>query len=179
MPCSSRRGPSQAFRPSPRLFLARGGSLAASFDGTPDWDATTFREAVEANLETGAFRLVIAVDQITEELKRTIVYVNRHTTAELRLLALELRHAADGGVEILLPEVYGEESAEEPTRPNRRWDEPSLVNGLRESQSPELADRLIRLYESFRDAGARSSWGTGAKPSLTMWLGEDAGTPVS
>jgi hypothetical protein len=153
-----------------RAFSARGAKLAASFDGKAAWDPATFREAVEANLQRGAFRLVIAVDQITQELKRTVVYINRHTTTELRLLALELRHAADGGTEILLPEVYGEESAEEPTRPRRRWDEPSLIEGLRE-EPPELADRMIRLYESLRDGGARASWGTGAKSSVTMSLG--------
>ena len=162
-----------------RAFAARGQSLESSFDGAADWDAPAFREAVEANLERGALGLVIAVDQITDELKRTIVYINRHTTAELRLLALELRRAADGGIEIVMPEVYGEESATEPTRPKRRWDESSLMAGLREAQPPELADRLVCLYEALRDAGARRSWGTGAKPSVTMWLGEESGNPVS
>lgn len=162
-----------------RAFGARGQSLESSFDGAAGWDASAFREAVETNLERGAFGLVIVVDQITDELKRTILYINGHTTAELRLLALELRHAVDGGTEILMPEVYGEESATAPARPRRRWDEPSLIEGLRAVQPRELGDRLSSLYEALRDAGARPSWGTGAKPSVTMWLGEGSGNPVS
>ncbi len=162
-----------------RTFAAKNQDLASPFYSAAGWEATAFREAVEANLQRGSFRLVIAVDQITDELKRTVSYINRHTTSELRLLALELRHASDSGVEILLPEVYGEESAAEPARPKRRWDEPSLIQGIRDAQPPELADRMIRLYEALRNAGARPSWGSGAKPSVTMWLGEAAGNPVS
>ena len=71
----------------------------------------------------GPFRLVIAVDEITDELKRTVLYINRHTVAEIRLLALELRYAEHEGVEILLPEVYGEESAIEVPRARSQWDE--------------------------------------------------------
>jgi hypothetical protein len=130
-----------------RAFAARGEDLASSFDGVEAWEATTFREAVEEHLERGAFRLVIAVEEITDELKRTIVYINRHTN-DLQLLALELRHAEDEGVEILVPEVYGEESAtgRGPRRPPTA-DEPSLIAGIRESQPPEIADQMIRLYK--------------------------------
>jgi hypothetical protein len=162
-----------------RAFEARSKDLTSPFDGVAGWEAPAFREVVDANLQRGSFRLVIAVDQITDELKRSVSYINRHTTAELRLLALELRHAADSGVEILLPEIYGQESAAEAPRPKRRWDEPSLIQGIREAQPPELADRMIRLYEALRDAGGRTSWGSGTKPSVTMWLGEAAGNPVS
>jgi hypothetical protein len=41
---------------------------------------------------------------------------------------------------------------------------------------------MVRLYELLRDRGARASWGTGAAPSVTMWLGErddDRSRPVA
>jgi hypothetical protein len=42
---------------------------------------------------------------------------------------------------------------------------------------------MIELYEFIRDQGARPSFGTGAKPSVTIWLGEDpdpaAANPVA
>jgi hypothetical protein len=160
-----------------RAFAARGKDLAASFDGVEAWEKTTFREAVEDGLKRGAFRLVIAVDEITDELKRTIVYVNRHTTAELQLLALELQYAADSGVEILVDETYGEESATEPKGSKRVSDERTLIEGLGKIQPPEIARRMIRLYEALRDAGAKLKWGTASMPSVTMWLSE--GTPYA
>lgn len=163
-----------------QAFASRGSDLNAAFKDAAGWDAAVFREAVAANLERGAFRLIIAVDHITEELKRTVLFINRHTTPELRLLALELRHASDSGVEILLPEVYGEESADERAPAGKRlWDEDSLIEGIRDSQDSEHAHRLVRLYEFLRDAGARRSWGKGATPSVTMWLGEDVDNPVA
>lgn len=67
------------------------------------WDEETFRTRVGENLELGRFRMVIAVGQITDELKRSVEYINTHTTRGLQLLALELRYVADDGVEILIP----------------------------------------------------------------------------
>ena len=54
------------------------------------WDEKAFRTSVAANLAAGRFRLVIAVDQITDELSRIVRYLNEHTTPEVQILALEL-----------------------------------------------------------------------------------------
>ena len=98
----------------------------------------------------GSFRLVIAVDDITEELKQTVLYINRHTVAEVRLLALELRYADHEGVEILLPEVYGEESADEPRAPHQ-WDEPSFLRKLEEEHGKAEAQVAREVIEWARE----------------------------
>jgi hypothetical protein len=41
-------------------------------------DAASLRTAVAERLSTGAFRLVMAVDQITDELRRSVEYLNQH-----------------------------------------------------------------------------------------------------
>ena len=66
---------------------------------------------IAENLQTGRLRLVIAVDAMTDELKRTVSYINGHSGGTFELLALELQYIKDGDVEILVPTVYGEESA--------------------------------------------------------------------
>ena len=117
-----------------RLFTDRaGGNLATTVMKATDledaWDQDAFRQAVTRNLETGRFDLVIAVDSITEELKRVVRYLNEHTVSEVRVLALELDHrAADGDVEVLVPTVYGEESATRKNQGTARhvWDEGSF-----------------------------------------------------
>ena len=48
-------------------------------------------------------RLIIATDEITDELKRIVSYLNSHTTTNVELLALEMRRAVDEAVEVLLP----------------------------------------------------------------------------
>jgi len=65
----------------------------------------------------------------------------------------------------------------------RRRSEADVVAAIREAQPPELAERMITLYEYMRDAGAEPSWGQGEHPSVTMWLGKssdpDQNNPVS
>lgn len=145
-------------------FEVRGVDLTASAAGEPDWDETAFRDAITDNLANGAFRLVIAVDQITDELKRTVVYINGHTVHNLRLLALELRYAVDEDVEILIPQLYGEESAAQ-KRPSsdakRQWDESSFLEELEARRGPGDARVARELIEWARVQLPRATWGTG------------------
>jgi hypothetical protein len=161
-----------------------GRPLAATLGVTAtEWDEEGFRQAVAANLEEGALRLVIAVDEITDELKRIVTFLNRHTTAEVELLAIELRRMADHGVEVLVPETYGEESAKDkPIKPGRGGPatEAAVIAAVRARHPGAPGENMIRVYEFVRDRGARLSWGRSTKePSVTAWLGEDVGNPIS
>lgn len=165
-------------------FARRAGTplVAALGDCITDWDEENFRQAVASNLEDGALRLVIAVDEITDELKRIVTFLNRHTTSAVELLALELRRAADHDVEVLLPQTYGEESAQAKTEQRRGnpASESAVLATIRERHPGETGERMIALYEFIRDRGARLSWGRSARePSVTAWLGEDVGNPIS
>lgn len=159
-----------------RLFASRAGrsladSVASAAELDPDWDRDEFRRAVAANLETGRFDLVIAVDSITDELKRVVRYLNEHTVSEIRILALELGYVADGVVEILVPTLYGEESATRKVQsPSRRvWDESSLFEALNQL-CPEGVPIIRRLYDSAVARDNRFYWGDGASPSVTAYL---------
>jgi hypothetical protein len=54
---------------------------------------------------------VIAVDELTDELRATVSFLARHTTADLDLIAFELAFASRGDVEVLVPRVWGTELA--------------------------------------------------------------------
>lgn len=170
-----------SFEDMVRAFQARGVSLVEEFQESDEWDEESFRDAVSSNLAEGAFRLVIAVDAITDEPKATVLYINRHTTATVHLLALELRRAADHGVEVLIPATYGEESAEEKSPgAGRKWDEPSLIEQIRAHHPGAVGERMLALYAFMRDHDARLSWGRGQTyPSVTARLGIASGRPVS
>jgi hypothetical protein len=76
--------------------LAGGGTASRDpFLDSARWQETAFRDAVSDNLANGAFRLIIAVDQITKRLKRTAVFINSRTPLELRVL--ELPRAGEAG----------------------------------------------------------------------------------
>jgi hypothetical protein len=92
-------------------FAARAGSSpidgfrAARIEG---WDEATYRNRLADNLAHGRFRILIAVDRISPELRGIIEYVNSQP-GDLRLVALELPYFADGEVQVLVPETYGDE----------------------------------------------------------------------
>src|SRR4051794_39407497 len=66
------------------------------------------RQAVARNLADGSFTLVIAVDDITDELKRIIEFLNFQTRDEVTVLGVELQYIKDGTIEALIPRTYGE-----------------------------------------------------------------------
>jgi hypothetical protein len=90
--------------------LRAGRSLAESVMPDADTaDIDAFHRSVTARLAAGRMRLVIAVDELTDELRATVSYLARHTTADLDLVALELAFASRGDVEVLVPRVWGTE----------------------------------------------------------------------
>jgi hypothetical protein len=96
------------------LWRARtGADVISSFTpALPDEvEESVLLARIAENLQAGRLRLVIAVDAMTDELKRTVTYINGHSGGTFELLALELEYIKDGDVEILVPTVYGEESA--------------------------------------------------------------------
>ena len=154
-----------------RIFAARTGlALAAAVSAVSDetWDEEQFRSTVASNLLTGRFRLVIAVDDITEELRRIVRFLNGHTTHELEILALELRYVADSGVEILFPTTYGEQVPKPTAPPPQVWDEDRFFAAI----NPMLTQTGIaagrRLYDYARARGATAKFGVSTYPSVAM-----------
>ncbi|RBY91065.1 hypothetical protein [Blastococcus sp. TF02A-30] len=163
------------------LWQARGGtSLDLLFDGQPD-DA---RRAFEANLEAGVFTLVLAVDSISADLRRIVRYLNTHTSAGMRLLAVELRRAVHGDTEILIPTVYGSESADEKNARRSaagaaRWTSTDVDAWLRE-RDPELADAVASFADDLAAHGFRiQGGGSGAQPSYSIWGTAASGADIA
>lgn len=72
-----------------------------------EWDEENFREGIKQSLESGSFILVIAVDEVNDELKRIIRYINECSESAFSLHALEMNRFRDGRTEILVPHLYG------------------------------------------------------------------------
>lgn len=134
------------------------------------FDPEEFRRVVARNLHDGTFRLVFAVDEITEDLKRAVEYLNAHTVDGTEILVLELGYSKVGDFEIVLPRLFGEEAARSKrvSRAKPRWTEVDLFDVLRAEAAPEEVEAVRRLYDW---SGARVHhlyWGEGQSPSVTM-----------
>ncbi len=93
-------------------------------------DAEELAQSVSANLAAGRFRLVVAVDAITPELRAIIEYLNVHLGATVSIMAFELGRVLVGGAEVLVPATYGAEVADRKSSTSgvrRRWSQADLA----------------------------------------------------
>lgn len=86
----------------------------------------SWRSRLALNLDEGRFRLVLAVDRINPPLKRIIEYLNRMSGADTSVIAVAYARLAQGDLELLMPQVYGQEIAEakqhEAAKSRTLWD---------------------------------------------------------
>jgi hypothetical protein len=130
-------------------------------------DEVQFRDSVSNRLEAGEFRLIVAVDEITPELKLIVQYLNEHTLPTVTVLALELTYAREGDFEVLIPAVYGEESAErkQGSRSGTSWNATSLSEQVAALPIREIRDCVVALSEFGRERGYKPRYGAGVVPS--------------
>ena len=127
-----------------------------------EWSAEEFRDAVEANLKSGTFALFIVVDEINEELRRIIDYLNSKNFTDFELYALELKYFHDQGIEVVLPQLYGVANRTTSRNHKRvRWDETSFLEDAKQKLSKEGFSAVEKLYR-FCKARANIDWGTGS-----------------
>lgn len=104
------------------------------------------RKQLENTLSTGSFRLVVAVDQLTDELKASVSYLATHLDVDI--VALELAYASHDGVEVLVPRSFGTEHR---TAGRASGDRSRRRAG---SYRATIAEQLDRLVQSADEASS-------------------------
>jgi hypothetical protein len=125
-----------------------------------DWVPEEFQKAVADNLKYGRFGLFVVVDEINEELRRIIDFVNSKDLGDLQLHALELKYFQTNQGEVVLPQMYGaaEVPRERPEVP--AWDEARFFSRAEEAlKEPKTLGILRDLYVSLREHGYQVKWG--------------------
>ena len=145
----------------------------ATMESGLDWSEDNFRREIDRRLEHGELTLIMAVDEITEEMKNTILYLNHRMAGTASVLAIEAGIVRSGGMEILIPKTYGEESSTEqrPTTERRtsQWDAQSFFDQIGRACSPESAAAVRMLYEVEEPFTHHLYFGDGQRPSVTFW----------
>lgn len=126
-----------------------------------DWSQETFASGVREALENGQFRLVIAVDDLNDQLRQSIEYLNAHSVG-YSIHALELDYFADAELEVLVPKLHGAPSVRRPPPPRGQWDAQRFFEDAGKRQLSDQAIRLTQeLLELAEAVGDRVFWGTG------------------
>jgi hypothetical protein len=143
-----------------------------------NWRKEEFRQKLEANLLNGRFRLVIVVDKVNDELRRTVEYLNACTSPNFSILCAELRYFATEHTQLLVPTLIGKPSIRKTTanQGGETWKPERFFPALRErkGEAAELAARrLLKWCEQYAE---RVYWGNGAKDgsfnAMLVWDSE-------
>jgi hypothetical protein len=164
-------------------FAARAGRalVEAVADATgQEVDEAALRANISRRLMDGEFELVIAVDAITPELRLIIEYLNEHTVPSVHVLALELAYGRDAEVELLIPTVYGQESADRKTQASggAKWTPGSFAEQVQARTSGATRRFIERLLEHGSQKGHHPFYGSGATPGMSYYY-DVAGQPTS
>lgn len=130
-------------------------------------EATT---ALTLALDEGAFRLVLAVDEINEDLRRIVEFINAVTTEQVTVLALELRRVSHDGIDILTPRTFGGELArakqDKAQREKRaNWTIEDVRTRLTELD-PTLTVAFDRLHDRLLALGCTALGTAAVQPSM-------------
>jgi hypothetical protein len=126
-----------------------------------EWDEGEFVESVTQALVAGDFQLVIAVDAVTEDLRRTIEYLNQGP-AQMTIYALEVSLFSNQAGEILVPHLHGTTAAIKPPPGGTRWTpERFFPNAEQNHLAKDVVDTLQNLLEFCEAEASRVYWGMG------------------
>lgn len=141
--------------------------VVAEFLGEPR-SARDVAEDVERNLRAGRLRLMFVADGVPDELQAIVEFLNANTTADLEVLALELR--TYGEQEVLVPRIIGNTASAKAAK--RR------PAGQSYDQALEDADDSVRSLDNrLRQTWGSTGRGVEAKGKSLRLLSRD-GVPV-
>jgi len=130
-----------------------------------DKDIEKFWNDVDTNLHAGKLRLIFVADQIPEELKRIVEFLNRQMDPA-EVLAVEIKEYERDGLRILVPQVYG--GTKEISLPSGVvWDEKSFFQEAEKKLGEKEVKKLKDLYEFVRANGI-VAWGSGKTATFGM-----------
>ncbi len=126
-------------------------------------DAEDVLAGLKETVASGAFRFVILMDTVPPDLKELVRYVNRSSTFSVYVVELQRYAHQDHGLEVFVPQVFGEEVRKEvrDSAVRQRWDETSFFRDLDEKVDPETAAAVRKLYEYSKARADVVKWGTG------------------
>ena len=105
----------------------------------------SFYEKIGQNLRGANYRILIAMDKVTKQVKNLIEFLNKHT--DLKFLALEIKRYVGNGLEIILPYTYGGEIIREPSPQPPIWVREKLEPEIEKISDLQLRERLTKIME--------------------------------
>jgi hypothetical protein len=108
----------------------------------------SFKSKIEQNLRQGRIRLIVAVDEVGEQIQKIVTFVNSYSSFELYLLQIA-SYEDSHSRRIFVPSLYGYARKISTTRTRVEWNWEKFKTELGWSEEEvDGAQRLIRRLES-------------------------------
>lgn len=127
-----------------------------------------FLDAIEENLQEGRIRLVIAIDELSIALVRTVEFVNRFSK-HFEMYLLQLKKFTDTAVsyDVFVPAIFGRVA--EPPPPPRQWSYDTFFEQASRQAHPDIVDVMRRLHDFAEREGA-IVWGRGRSRATLRYV---------
>jgi hypothetical protein len=128
-------------------------------------------QACGVNLRAGKARVVVAIDEASEDLIRILRFLNDHSDLDVRLVELKKYLDKESSEIFFVPRliVYGGDSTtcksiSSASYSYKKWDEESFFKNLEENQGLEIGNIARKIFEWTRNNDLLSDpWGRGEK----------------
>jgi hypothetical protein len=131
----------------------------------PDVDEEAFWQSVKTNLQAGRVRMLFVADEIPDELRRVVEFLNAQMDPA-EVLAIEIRQFVGQNLKTLVPRVIGQtataEQKKRTTRQTKQWDEPSFFQELENRRGKDEVAVARKILEWARSRVTRVWWGKGS-----------------
>ncbi len=163
-----------------RVLMKTGKNLVDFVRGAvddPDWSEESFRANIAASLQDGNFRMMIVVDEMSEDLGRIVSFVNSAGNPAFSLAALEMRRFRHRDSEMLVPHIYGlvdKQRDQASASIRKKWDEASYLQDVKMRLKPPVAAIVADLLEWSKINADSIGFGSGgASGSFMFYLERD------
>jgi len=132
-----------------------------SLSGDFDFNEEEFTEGIKNSLNEGIFFLFIAVDEINDELRNIINYINKCGDPKFSLCAIELHRFKISEIDIIIPRVYGIFKEDIIKESRKKWSEKELLEYFENNFPSEIAQVVKDIYLWSKEKADRIWFGTG------------------
>lgn len=126
-----------------------------------EWNEEYFRDGVKNSLSNGIFMLIILVDEINEELRRIIRYINESSETVFSFHALEIKRFHSQGIEVLVPHLHGTTIKEPSVSKRKQWTAEDFQQALVKNVDAQTANLINDIHEWSAINADRIWYGTG------------------
>lgn len=128
------------------------GFIDVLLEKNTNYESNSLRESLnqvglERTLREAYFKIIVVMDSIDEQTKILIEFLNKHT--DFKILGLEILYYCKDDLEVLQPNVFGEEITKEiKTKSNkRRWEYHSLRKDFEMIETINERERMLDLLD--------------------------------